>query len=80
MKIRVKIFAGLRDALGFDEKELIVSDGITAESVFRMILKCAGHAYDITAVLFAVNEEYGSGETILSDGDILAIFPPVSGG
>lgn len=31
-------------------------------------------------VLFAVNEEYARGDRQLAEGDILAIFPPVSGG
>ncbi|MBI3951936.1 MAG: molybdenum cofactor biosynthesis protein MoaE [Acidobacteria bacterium] len=31
-------------------------------------------------LLTAVNEDYATSETLLSDGDTLAIFPPVSGG
>jgi sulfur-carrier protein len=81
MKIRIKAFASVREAFGFDEKELIVSEGIAVKDVIRQISKGCQTARDreIT-LLFSINEEYCRDDAALSDGDRLAIFPPVSGG
>lgn len=81
MKIKVKAFASVREAFGFDEKELTVSDGIIVKDVIRQITRSYQPALDreIT-LLFSINEEYCRDDAPLSDGDRLAIFPPVSGG
>ena len=81
MKIKVKAFASVREALGFDEKELTVSEGITVKDVIRQITRSYQPARDREIILlFSINEEYCQDDTLLSDGDRLAIFPPVSGG
>jgi len=81
MKIKIKVFATIKDICGFDEKELIVSDSIKVNEVIDLFIKSheeLSHKKDI--LLLAVNEEYCSRDTILKDSDTLAIFPPVSGG
>ncbi|HOD14302.1 MAG TPA: MoaD/ThiS family protein [Spirochaetota bacterium] len=81
MKIKVKAFASVREAFGFDEKELTVSDGITVKDVIRQITRSYQPAIDREmTLLFSINEEYCRDDAPLSDGDRLAIFPPVSGG
>ena len=81
MKIKIKVFASIRDICGFNEKELIVSDSIKVNDVVELFIKCNN---ELSAkkdnFLIAVNEEYCAMDMILQDGDILAIFPPVSGG
>jgi len=81
MKITVKLFAGIKDLCGFSEKELIVSEGITIENVLEELSKnfCSLNGARET-LLYAVNGEYRKVKTVLADNDILAIFPPVSGG
>jgi molybdopterin converting factor subunit 1 len=81
MKIKVKAFASVREAFGFDEKELTVSDGITVKDVVRQITRSYQPARDREmTLLFSINEEYCRDDAPLSDGDRLAIFPPVNGG
>jgi molybdopterin converting factor subunit 1 len=81
MKIKIKVFASIRDICGFHEKELIVSDSIKVNDVVDLFIKCNN---ELSAkkdnFLIAVNEEYCAMDMMLKDGDILAIFPPVSGG
>lgn len=81
MRIKVKVFASIRDICGFDEKDLIVSDSIKLNEVISLFIKnnqeLAGKK---DTLLIAVNEEYCKLDRTLEDGDTLAIFPPVSGG
>lgn len=81
MKIKIKTFATIRETFGFDEKELIVSDGISVKEIVRDLEMTYPTLKNIAGLLlYAVNEEYCPVDTLLADGDILAIFPPVSGG
>ncbi|OHD67012.1 MAG: hypothetical protein A2176_16195 [Spirochaetes bacterium RBG_13_51_14] len=81
MKIRIKTFATIREACGFEEKELIVSEGISVKEVVQQLKKSYRQLNDLDgALLFAINEEYCHDDAALSDDDTLAIFPPVSGG
>jgi len=81
MKIKIKVFASIKDICGFNEKELIVSDSIKVNEVVDLFIKSNN---ELSAkkdnLLIAVNEEYCGPDLMLQDGDILAIFPPVSGG
>lgn len=81
MKIRLKVFARLREICGFEEKELTVSAGITVGDILLELKRIhSGLAAVEKNLLFAVNQEYCGPDTVLSDGDTLAIFPLVSGG
>ncbi len=81
MKIRIKPFAVVKDLCGFDDKEEVVPAGTSVEEAFASL---AAGLDDLRrmrkTLLFAVNEEYCTGERVLREGDVLAIFPPVSGG
>jgi molybdopterin converting factor subunit 1 len=81
MKIKIKVFASIKDICGFNEKELIVSDSIKVNEVVDLFVKSNQElSAKRDSLLIAVNEEYCTPDIILKDGDILAIFPPVSGG
>lgn len=81
MKIKIKAFASVREAWGFDEKELTVSDGITVKEVILMLQKShSSPAGFRDSLLYAINEHYCHDDAALSGGDTLAVFPPVSGG
>jgi molybdopterin converting factor subunit 1 len=81
MRIKIKVFASIRDICGFSEKELIVSDSIKVNEVIDLFIKGNHELSDKkNSLLIAVNEEYCSMDKILEDGDTMAIFPPVSGG
>jgi molybdopterin synthase catalytic subunit len=81
MKATVKYFATLRDRAGTKEEAIELAEGATVRELKAAIE--TAHP-DITPSLptsiVAVNREYASDEQILSDGDEVALFPPVSGG
>lgn len=80
MTIRVLFFAGLRDAAGKSE----VSFSTTHHCVNDVLDELAGQMPVLNdwrpRVRLAINETYCSGDDTLSDGDTLALIPPVSGG
>ena len=81
MKIKVKAFANVKDIVGFDEKNLTVSEDIKVSDVMQILVKCYPPLNNIKeTLLYARNEEYCSSSDILSEEDTLAIFPHVSGG
>jgi molybdopterin synthase catalytic subunit/molybdopterin converting factor small subunit len=72
--IRVRLFAGLREQAGFAEREL--------EGVARVadVWAALGLGTEPDGLLYAVNREYAPPERELTDGDEVALIPPVSGG
>jgi molybdopterin converting factor small subunit len=55
-----------------------IRDGTTVRELFAAWRKRLGAAED--RFVFAVNEVWAPPETVLRDGDVLAVIPPVSGG
>jgi molybdopterin converting factor small subunit len=81
MKIRIKMFASIKEACKFEERELIVSDGISVREIIMGLKKCHPALKNFeNTLLCAINEEYCRPDSVLSDEDVLAIFPPVGGG
>jgi molybdopterin synthase catalytic subunit len=76
VKVTVKLFAGLRERAGFGARELELPDGARLADVWK--------ALDLGAqprgLLYALNKGYADRSTELSDGDEVALIPPVSGG
>ncbi len=76
MKVRVRLFAALRERAGADELELELPDGARVADALARLDDLAGGL----SLVMAVNREYASGDAPLSAGDELALIPPVSGG
>ena len=81
MRIRVKLFAILRERAGAGEIQLDLPEGATVASAATSLAERlpAIAAYARRAA-YAVNCEYVGAEMVLKDGDELALIPPVSGG
>lgn len=81
MKITVRLFAGMREAVGCGEIVLEVDEGTMAQQVVDHLAVSHPRAAQFrgTTVL-AVNREYTDGERVLREGDEVAVIPPVSGG
>lgn len=81
MKIRLKTFASITDICRFKERIVIVADGSTPGSVLELLV---GEYPELSCmkdvIMAAVNEEHADFNMKLSEGDELALFPPVSGG
>lgn len=80
--IRVLYFAALADTLGVREQTLALGPGArVADAWAALSAQHPGLAERGAApVAFAVNLEYAAPGQLLSEGDELALIPPVSGG
>ena len=81
MRVRVRLFASLREALGQPEVELELPDGATPEDVWRRL--AADHpalASRRANLAAAVNCRYAPFDAPLAAGDEVVFIPPVSGG
>jgi molybdopterin synthase catalytic subunit/molybdopterin converting factor small subunit len=74
MRVKVWLFAGLRERAGAAEREL---DGVTRVSE---VWSALGLGDEPDGLLYAVNRRYAEREQELADGDEVALIPPVSGG
>jgi sulfur-carrier protein len=83
MKVRVRYFASLREALGAQE-EAEVGAGATVGALRDALIARGGrHAQVLArgrAVRCALNQAMCGDETTLADGAEVAFFPPVTGG
>lgn len=81
MRVRVRLFASLREIVGQGEVELEVPEGATAEMAWERLVGAHPALADRRARLTAaVNRSYATFDTPLRDGDELVFVPPVSGG
>jgi len=83
MKVRVRYFASLREALGAEEA-VEAADGSTVAALRDALLARGGaHAEALArhrAVRCAVDQRMCSEDAALRDGAEVAFFPPVTGG
>jgi len=79
--IRVRLFAGLREAAGWSQKEMMLAAGSTvADLLAHGERTIPGLILQGRPVYAAVNQKYVEREHVLAEGDEVALFPPVSGG
>ncbi len=79
MRIFVKFFAHCREAAGQRETELELPAGSDVRGALER-LQARYPRLDARCIAAAVNQEYVEQEHVLSEGDELALIPPVSGG
>ncbi len=81
MRIRLLLFALYRDLAGAGELEVELPPHATAGTLVRMLrARGGGFARLPEAPVLAVNHTYAGLETVLADGDEVALLPPVAGG
>ncbi|MFO8058562.1 MAG: MoaD/ThiS family protein [bacterium] len=79
MKVTVKLFASLREHLPEGSRdgacELSLPEGDTVKGALSRL----GVPEDIKLVLL-LNSRHAGYDTVLSEGDVLSVFPPIAGG
>ena len=81
MRVRVRLFASLREAVGQAEVALELPAGATAEEAWRGL--CDVHPVlrpRRGSLAAAVNRKYVPFDARLQEGDELVFIPPVAGG
>ena len=81
MKVRVRVFASLREILGKDEVEVELPKGTTVEGLWTQLVNDDERLEPFTkSINFAINHDFAGKETELNPDDEVAFLPPVSGG
>lgn len=80
MKVQVLFFASLRERTGRKTMEVEIDAGATAEALLQQLRQDIPGMTGAGRISVAVNEEYVEPNHVLSDGDEIALIPPVSGG
>src|SRR5712692_3375704 len=81
IRITALLFGQAREWVGSSSLDLNLDAPATVESAFAVLRSRHPKLGEMErSLLFAVNEEYASPSHPLSDGDRLAVLPPVSGG
>jgi molybdopterin converting factor subunit 1 len=81
MRVRVRLFASLREAAGRPEIELDLPSGASAEDAWQALAgSCPRLGAKRANLAASVNRRYAPFETPLNDGDEVVFIPPVSGG
>ena len=79
MNIQVLFFGATADITGQRRVDLEMPTAVRANDVFEKLVakhpQLGGHKLHIS-----INQQYATGQEVLSDGDELAIFTAVSGG
>lgn len=80
MKLSVLLFAAARDIAGAESIELDLPESATISQARGALLGSVPALATRSTLLWAVNNEYASGDRVLHSSDVVACFPPVSGG
>ena len=81
VRVCVRLFATIREAVGQAEVELDLPGGASAEDAWQALVRTYPTlAQRRRSLAASVNRCYAPFETALEDGDEVAFIPPVSGG
>jgi len=81
LKVRIRLFAILRERAGWREREIELPAGSRIEDAWQlMVAETPALGSSRESVRFARNRQYATADEPLSDGDELALIPPVAGG
>jgi molybdopterin converting factor subunit 1 len=81
VRVKVRLFAALRESAGRSDVALELPEGATAEDAFRSLVSSHPALGARRAHLSAaVNRRYAAFDAPLAEGDEVVFIPPVSGG
>lgn len=83
MKIQLRYFASIREAIGSGSETLDTAAGTLATLRDELIARGGAHAEALArgrAVRVSINQTMADESAVLTDGAEVAFFPPVTGG
>ena len=81
--VTVKYFANLKQMAGKDEYQFTISEGTTLEQLSDLIKQSVPQLGDMVRekkVMISLNYDVVPLDTVVKDGDEIALLPPFSGG
>ena len=83
MKVQVKYFASIREAIGVPSEQVETAAATLGELRTELFARSAAHAQSLArgrALRMALNQVMAEESMALTDGAEVAFFPPVTGG
>ncbi len=81
MKVTVRLFASFREASGQPQTVVEVAPGATVGQLWQQLVDSYPRLRPLNRyAMFALNGRYATADAPLSEGDVVAFLPPVSGG
>ncbi|OGL45164.1 MAG: molybdopterin converting factor subunit 1 [Candidatus Schekmanbacteria bacterium RBG_16_38_11] len=81
MKVKVKLFAVVRERMGTGELELeLPEDSRLSDLMNRLKKEYEPIGSFKSSLAISINREYAKKDEFLKEGDEIALIPPVSGG
>lgn len=85
MKVNILYFAKLREAVGVDTETIELNDNLKVSDLLKLLQdrgeQWSEYFNDKKNLLrVAINQKIVDSDFLISDGDEIAIFPPVTGG
>ena len=78
--MKILAFGVAKEVLGGGSIDIVVDQGISVDVLkVRLAAQYPG-LKKLSSFVIAVNNEYAAGNKIITNGDEIAIIPPVSGG
>lgn len=82
--IKLCFFARYREKLGVSEESLAVTVPLTVAELMAQLAARGGAWQELfdcpRGVMIAINQEMAGADSLIADGDEVALFPPVTGG
>lgn len=80
MKIKLLTFGITTDILGFKTADIDISKLSTVKDLRKHLNTSHPQLIKLSSLAIACNEEYASDDQVLTEGMVIALIPPVSGG
>lgn len=81
MKVKLLLFASLKDIAGRRDLEMELDDGSTLQQVTEKLASLYPEIGRMqNSVRIAINQEFADENSSLNNGDEIAFLPPMSGG
>jgi sulfur-carrier protein len=81
IQVTVKLFAIFQEVLATDEMQITLAPGTSVSQIFDRLVNQHPHLEKWRSLTrYAVNLNFADPQTILKNGDEVALIPPVSGG
>ncbi len=80
MTVTVRLFASYAERLGHSSLSIELPAGSRVEDAVTSLRNMPGGSMLPPTPLVAINRGYASPDSVLSEGDELAVIPPVAGG